>query len=71
MSNIGNSSKQTTNASKADESTTAFAKVQECLATALKTKAAAFLQNLFYSLSDITNYGKISFETTASARSSL
>ena len=38
-----NSSKQTTNASSADESTTAFAKVYECLATALKTKAAAFL----------------------------
>ena len=25
----------------------------------------------FYSLSDITNYGRISLETTASARSSL
>ena len=38
-----NSSRQTTSASKAAESTTAFAKVYECFATALKTKAAAFL----------------------------
>jgi len=38
-----NSSKQITNASNAPESTTAWAKVAECLATALNTKAAAFL----------------------------
>ena len=38
-----NSSRQTTRASKAAESTTALARVYECLATALKTKAAAFL----------------------------
>lgn len=38
-----NSSKQTTKASKAPEDTTAYAKDVECLATALNTKAAAFL----------------------------
>lgn len=38
-----NSSRQTTSASKAPESTTAFASCVECLATALNTKAAAFL----------------------------
>lgn len=38
-----NSSRQTTKAYKAPESTTAFANYGVCLATALKTKAAAFL----------------------------
>ena len=38
-----NSSRQTTNAYKAPESTTAFASWVECFATALRTKAAAFL----------------------------
>ncbi len=38
-----NSSRQTTKASKAPESTTALANCVECLATALNTKAAAFL----------------------------
>ncbi len=38
-----NSSKQTTSASKAPESTTAFASCVECLATARSTNAAAFL----------------------------
>jgi hypothetical protein len=38
-----NSSRHTTRASKAPESTTAFASWVECLATALRTKAAAFL----------------------------
>ena len=38
-----NSSKQITKASNAPESTTAWAKVALCFATALKTKAAAFL----------------------------
>ena len=38
-----NSSRQMTRASRAPESTTACANVAECLATALNTKAAAFL----------------------------
>ena len=38
-----NSSRQTTRASRAPELTTAQAREVECLATALKTKAAAFL----------------------------
>ena len=38
-----NSSRHTTNASSAPESTTAFASWVECFATALRTKAAAFL----------------------------
>ena len=38
-----NSSKQTTRAYKAPESTTALANCVECFATALKTNAAAFL----------------------------
>jgi hypothetical protein len=38
-----NSSRHTTNASSAPESTTAFASCVECFATALRTKAAAFL----------------------------
>lgn len=38
-----NSSKQFTNETRAPESTTAFANSGECLATALKTNAAAFL----------------------------
>lgn len=38
-----NSSKHTTKASSALESTTALANCGECLATALSTKAAAFL----------------------------
>ena len=38
-----NSSKQSTKASRAPLSTTDFANVAECFATALNTKAAAFL----------------------------
>lgn len=38
-----NSSRQATNESRAPESTTAWANLGECFATALSTKAAAFL----------------------------
>lgn len=54
-----NSSRHMTNASRAPDSTTEVANWVECLATALRTNAAAFLKKRFYYERFPTKVGRI------------